>query len=40
MGAKPTWFHEGDEADPEELWNEIDLTGLTYRVDYDIVEYP
>ena len=34
------WFDAGDEADPEEWDRKIDLTGLKYRVDYDIVEYP
>lgn len=35
-----TWLYEGEEFDPE-LWSEkIDLRGLKYRVDYDIIEYP
>ena len=37
---EPAWFNVGDEADPEEWNRRIDLTGLKYRVDYDIVEYP
>jgi hypothetical protein len=40
MGPEMTCFHAGDEEDPEVMWHEIDLTGLTYRVDYDIIEYP
>jgi hypothetical protein len=40
----PEWedefFTEGQEEDPEEYGRNIDLSGLTYRVDYDIIEYP
>jgi len=35
----PKWFYEGEELDDWEI-RKVDLTGLKYRVDYDIVEYP
>ena len=38
--AEPMLFSEGEEVDPHVYNAEIDLTGLTYRVDYDIVQYP
>jgi len=39
-GKEMTDFLKGEEAEPE-LWDQrIDLSGLTYRVDYDIIEYP
>lgn len=37
-GMEPTNFSKDEEADPEV--EQIDLAGLTYRVDYDIIEYP
>jgi hypothetical protein len=37
---EPAWFEPGEEADPEEWDRKIDLSGLKFRVDYDIVEYP
>jgi len=37
---EPTFFGEGQEEDPEVYNHEIDLSGLTYRVDYDIIQYP
>ena len=38
--AEPTFFPEGTELDPNEYNAEVDLSGLTYRVDYDIIAYP
>ena len=38
--AEPMLFSEGEEHDPNDYNAEIDLSGLTYRVDYDIVQYP
>lgn len=35
-----TDFYKDDEVDPNEYNREIDLTGLKYREDYDIIEYP
>ncbi len=40
MAPVKTFFHEGQEEDPNVYNYEIDLSGLTYRVDYDIIEYP
>lgn len=40
VGEEMTNFYAGDEEDPEEFWHKIDLRNLTYRVDYDIIEYP
>lgn len=40
MGPRMEFFYAGQEEDPNVLWNEIDLSGLTYRVDYDIIAYP
>ncbi len=33
-------FMAGDEEDPERFWHKIHLTDLTYKIDYEIVEYP
>lgn len=38
--AEKTFFYNGQEEDPNVYNWEIDLTGLKYRVDYDIIEYP
>lgn len=39
-GMEMTDFFKDEEADTE-LWDSrIDLSGLQYRVDYDIIEYP
>lgn len=38
--AEMTFFNKGEEADPEAYNGEIDLSGLKYREDYDIIEYP
>lgn len=38
--AEKTFFYAGQEEDPEEYNAEIDLSGLKYREDYDIIEYP
>lgn len=38
--AEKTFFYAGQELDPNEINAEVDLTGLTYRVDYDIIAYP
>lgn len=35
-----TFFYAGQEEDPNVINYEIDLSGLTYRVDYDIIQYP
>jgi len=35
----PRWFYEGEELEDYQL-PKVDLSGLKYRVDYDIVEYP
>jgi len=40
MGYESTYFYEGQEEDPNVFDYVIDLSGLTYRVDYDIIEYP
>jgi hypothetical protein len=40
MGYDLASFQKDEEVDPEEWHKEIDLSGLQYRVDYDIVEYP
>ena len=40
MGYEKTFFYAGQEEDPEVYDAKIDLRGLTYRVDYDIIEYP
>jgi hypothetical protein len=34
------FFTAGEEADPLKEHECINLTGLTYKVDYEIVEYP
>jgi len=34
------FFMAGETADPTEEHRNIDLKGLTYKVDYEIVEYP
>lgn len=36
----PVWFDEEEEADPNKIGEELDLSKLTYRVDYDIISYP
>lgn len=36
----PTWFEEGEEADPEEYGRKIKLDGLKYKEDFEITEYP
>lgn len=38
--AEPTSFTKDEELDPNEYNAEVDLSGLQYRVDYDIIEYP
>lgn len=38
--AEKTFFYAGQEEDPTKYNAEIDLSGLTYREDYDIIEYP
>jgi hypothetical protein len=40
MPPEKTFFYEGQEEDPDVWDHEIDLTGLTYRVNYDIIQYP
>ena len=35
-----TTFVMGEEADPDILWHEIDLSTLKYKEDYEIIEYP
>jgi hypothetical protein len=40
MGYETEFFFQGQEEDPDVYDAKIDLTGLKYRVDYDIVEYP
>ena len=37
-GMEPNYFMAGEEVDP--VGEEIDLSPLTYRIDYDIIEYP
>jgi hypothetical protein len=39
-GYEREFFSAGQEEDPNEENRKIDLSGLTYRVDYDIIEYP
>jgi len=39
-GPEKTFFHEGQEIDPNVYDEEIDLKGLKYREDYDIIQYP
>lgn len=39
-GSERINFYKGEEYDPEEYGHEIDLSGLTFREDYDIIEYP
>jgi hypothetical protein len=39
-GYEQEFFFAGQEEDPNVENQKIDLTGLKYRVDYDIVEYP
>jgi len=34
------WFYQDEELDPDIELAKIHLSELTYRVDYDIVEYP
>jgi hypothetical protein len=34
-----TWFYEGEELEEYQM-QKVDLRGLKYRVDYDIIEYP
>jgi len=34
------FFLMGEEANPLEEHREINLSGLTYKVDYEILEYP
>jgi len=34
------WFYKDQEEDPNVYNNEIDLSGLKYKVDYEITEYP
>jgi len=41
----PEWeasgsYLAGEEIDPNEFWNEVDLSSLKYKEDYEIVEYP
>lgn len=35
----PRWFWVDEELEDWEILK-VDLTGLKYRVDYDIIEYP
>ncbi len=35
----PRWFYEGEIIEDYQI-PKVDLSGLTYRVDYDIIEYP
>jgi hypothetical protein len=35
-----TPFFKDDEVNPEIMNEEIDLSGLTYKEDYEILEYP
>jgi len=39
-GTEPTELFPGEEFDLDVEAEKIDLSGLTYRVDYDIIEYP
>ena len=34
------FFMESEEADPNAPGREINLSNLTYKVDYEILEYP
>ena len=34
------YFVPGEEADPEEYRHKIDLSGLKYKEDFEILEYP
>ena len=38
--AESTLFPEGEEVDPNDYNAEIDLSGLVYKEDYSITEYP
>jgi hypothetical protein len=40
MPSETTHFFEGQEINPYELWEQIDLRKLKYKVDYEITEYP
>jgi len=40
MGYENELFLEGQEEDPEVYDHKIDLSGLTYKVDYEIIAYP
>ena len=39
-GTRLTTFFVGEEVDPESSSEKIDLSSLTYRVDYDIIVFP
>jgi hypothetical protein len=36
---EPRWFYEGEILEDYQL-HSVDLSKLTYRVDYDIIAYP
>lgn len=35
-----SWFVKGEEIDPEDPFGKVDLSSLTYKEDYEILEYP
>ena len=37
---QPTFFQKGEEIDPTNFREEVDLSGLKYKEDYEIIEYP
>jgi len=37
---EPTTLFPGEEYNPEQWDEKIDLRGLTFKIDYDIIEYP
>lgn len=39
-GYQDTTFIVGEELDPEETYNKVDLSSLTFNEDYIIIEYP
>lgn len=39
-GWVDTNFMIGEEIDPEEFHNQVDISGLKYKIDYEITEYP
>jgi hypothetical protein len=39
-GQQDTFFYTGQEIDPDELYNKVDISSLIFNKDYIIITYP